>query len=135
MSTRFKTLRLIGKRHRFEWVNGLQDENGDDVYGMFHWKRKLIQICEGQTHDDERETVLHEILHALEAQMNAEIPEAKLRQLAVGLYASLKDNPRLVGYLLEEEADDEGTVRSRAGSCGASDCDGGCDHGAVVRSP
>lgn len=101
-----KRLTLIGKRHRIEWDCDLRE--GDDVLisGYFHLSKKLIQIAGGQTHDDERETLLHEILHALEVQMDAEIPEPKLRQLAVGLYAALKDNPKLVTYLLEEELDD-----------------------------
>jgi hypothetical protein len=101
-----KRLTLIGKRHRIEWDCDLRE--GDDVLisGYFHLSKKLIQVAAGQTHDDERETLLHEILHALEVQMDAEIPEPKLRQLAVGLYAALKDNPKLVTYLLEEEVDD-----------------------------
>jgi hypothetical protein len=133
----FKTLRLIGKRHRIQWAGpGLKSDDGDLVDGLFDASKKLIQIAGGQTHDDERETLLHEILHALEVQMNAHIPEDKLRQLAVGLYATLKDNRKLVQYLLEEEEEDA-DVEVGTGpdaDTGAGDVDGGGDHGGMVRS-
>lgn len=137
MSRTFKTLRLIGKRHRIEWdVAVLQDENGNDLDGLFHQNKKLIQIAAGQTHDDERETLLHEMLHALETQMNAEIAEAKLRQLAVGLYAALRDNPKLVAYLLEEEPEDADTGElARSEGVGRGHCgDGSSGDGAGIRS-
>lgn len=133
--SRFKTLRLIGKRHRIEWdCEELKSDDGDDADGLFHRSKKLIQVAAGQTHDDERETLLHEILHALEVQMDAEIPEAKLRQLAVGLYASLKDNPRLVTYLLEEETDDA-EVDAHTHGVGRDNSGGrSSDDGDMVRS-
>lgn len=129
----FKRLSLIGKRHRVEWgCEDLRADDGDEVDGLFDRSKKLIQIAAGQTHDDERETLLHEIMHALEVQMDAEIPEAKLRQLAVGLYAALKDNPKLVAYLLEEEDDGDAGDSQRhhqmggghSGSGSGDDCGG-----------
>jgi len=131
----FKTLRLIGKRHRIEWgCQELKADDGDDVDGLFDASKKLIQIAAGQTHDDERETLLHEILHALEVQMHAHIPEDKLRQLAVGLYATLKDNQKLVQYLLEEEEDDVEVGTGPDALAGDGDVDGGGNHGGMVRS-
>lgn len=122
----FKTLSLIGKRHRIEWdCVGLTADDGDEVDGLFDRSKKLIQIAAEQTHDDERETLLHEILHALEVQMDAEIPEAKLRQLAVGLYAALKDNPKLVTYLLEEEDDGDAGDSARHHPVGRGHSGGG----------
>jgi hypothetical protein len=132
----FKTLRLIGKRHRIQWdCPDLVADDGDKVDGQFDATQKLIQIAAGQTHDDERETLLHEVLHALEVQMHAHIPEDKLRQLAVGLYAAVKDNPRLVQYLLEEEEEDADVEVGP----GSDSLDGGVDrgrcgdHGGLVR--
>lgn len=133
----FKTLRLIGKRHRVQWdCEQLTDDSGNELDGAFDRQKKIIEIAAGQTHDDERETLLHEMLHALEVQMDAEIPEGKLRQLAVGLYASLKDNPKLVAYLLEEEEDEHversGGNHAVGGTGGGS---GSGDHGPLVRNP
>lgn len=129
-----KQIRLIGKRHKIVWKDEIIDDDGDAVLGMYTQRNKLIQIQTGQTHDDERETVLHEILHALEEQMNAEIPEAKLRQLAVGLYAALKDNPRLVDYLLEEESDGDAGTQS-GGLGGEHHGSGGILRGDGPRNP
>lgn len=131
-----KTLSLIGKRHRVRWgVDGLKDDDGNDAYGLFDSSQKIISIAAGQTHDDERETVLHEILHALEVQMDAKIPERCVTQLAVGLYAALKDNPKLVTYLLESEEDDADHVGNDQGSGGDQRGSGGGSHGPVLRNP
>lgn len=128
----FKTLSLIGKRHKVEWdCIGLTADDGDEVDGLFDRSKKLIQIAAGQTHDDERETLLHEILHALEVQMDAEIPEAKLRQLAVGLYAALKDNRKLVSYLLEEEEDGDAGDSGGHHQMGGSNSSGWGSHDSV----
>ena len=136
MTGRFKTIRLIGKRHRIEWdCEVLHADDGAEADGLFDRAKKLIQVAAGQTHDDERETLLHEILHALEVQMDAEIPEAKLRQLAVGLYAALKDNPRLVAYLLEEDGEDEEPCDQRQGRGGDVRGDRGSDDGTDIRNP
>lgn len=136
MTHRFKTISLIGKRHRIQWdVDGLKSDDGFEVDGLFWHGKKLIQVAAGQTHDDERETLIHEILHALEVQMNAKIPEAKLRQLAVGLYAALKDNQKLVAYLLEEEADDVDVAGDGEGLVRGAGRSGGSDDGDMVRTP
>jgi hypothetical protein len=98
----FKRLTIIGKRHRVVW-----DAVLDGIDGEMDFERNQISIAPGLPHDEERDTVLHEVTHAVEKQLNCSIPEDKLRIIVTGLYAVLKDNPKLAAYLLEDEADDD----------------------------
>lgn len=116
----FKQLSIIGKRHRVVWDAPLSEN-----YGEIDHTKNEIQICGGMPHDEERDTVLHEITHAVEKQLNCTIPEDKLRLIVTGLYAVMKDNPRLVAYLFEEEPDVDGSSneggRAHPGPGGGTD--------------
>jgi len=98
----FKRLTIIGKRHRV-----VMDESLGENVGICDHETNTIRIAPGQPHDEERDTVLHEVTHAVEKQLNCTLPESKLRMIVTGLYAVLKDNPKLAKYLLEDEPDDD----------------------------
>lgn len=98
----FRQLKIIGKRHRVIWDAPLTDN-----FGECDHEKNVLSIAAGLPHDEERDTLLHEVTHAVEKQLNCSIPEEKLRMIVTGLYAVLKDNPKLAAYLLEEEADDD----------------------------
>jgi hypothetical protein len=100
----FRQLKIIGKRHRVVWDAPLVELDGE-----LDLTSNVISIAPNLPHDEERDTVLHEVTHAVEKQLNAHIPEDKLRSIVTGIYAVLKDNPKLAAYLLEEEADDDRT--------------------------
>ena len=102
MKPPFKQLKIIGKRHRVVWNAPLIENDGE-----LDLERNVISIAPNLPHDEERDTILHEVTHAVEKQLNAHIPEDKLRAIVTGLYAVLKDNPKLAAYLLEEEAEDD----------------------------
>ncbi len=102
MKRPFRQLQIIGKRHRVVWDAPLTENDGE-----IDFERNVISIAPNLPHDEERDTVLHEITHAVEKQLNCRIPEEKLRIIVTGLYAVLKDNPRLATYLLEDEGDDD----------------------------
>jgi hypothetical protein len=103
----FKQLSVIGKRIRILWDATLVDN-----YGEYDLEKNLISIAVGLPHDEARDTLLHELTHAVEKQLNCHIPEDKLRLIVTGLYAVMKDNPRLVTYLFEEEPEHDGVDRA-----------------------
>jgi hypothetical protein len=102
MTPPFRQLSVIGKRYRVKWSAPISE----DLAGECDHATNILSICTGMPHDEERDTVLHEVTHAVEKQLQCEIPEEKLRMIVTGLYAVLKDNPRLTAYLFEEEPDD-----------------------------
>ena len=97
----FRQLKIIGKRHRIKWDAELPDNDGE-----IDLTRNIISIAKDLPHDEERDTLLHEVTHAVEKQLNCSIPEDKLRLIVTGLYAVFLDNPAFRAYMFEEDSAD-----------------------------
>ena len=77
-----------------ESVPGLRAE-------IFH---KFQRICiERGTIDNVKESMLHEAVHAVDADRQAGITEDQVRKMSLGLYAFIKDNRELVHWIMEEK--------------------------------
>jgi len=91
-------IKVIGRRYRVEFVRtggALQeDERGEcDTDGQ------LISVLEGQPLEGEQDTVLHEVIHAIEHAMGLDLKEEEVEKLTTGLIAVIKDNPSFLRYL------------------------------------
>lgn len=77
--------------------------------GSHNYTENKITVQTGMHHDQERATVLHEILHGicatygLRREVTKELEERICTVFEAGLYQVLVDNPKLVKYLLEKE--------------------------------
>lgn len=76
----------------------------DEAYGLTHFDRGAIDIASQMSAFDTRDTVLHELMHAILAQQghtsygNA-TEEAFVRPLAAGLVGIFQDNPEFAKWL------------------------------------
>ena len=61
--------------------------------------KQVITILDQQPLETEQDTLLHEVLHAVDDAMGLKMKEAQVKGAATGLLAVLKDNPRLAAYL------------------------------------
>jgi len=74
--------------------------------------RAHIEIAPGQTHDDERRSLLHEILHDCAArggarsQMKLRDEEYIITTIEPWLYLLLQQNPALVAWLMERRPEE-----------------------------
>lgn len=97
-------VKVIGKQYRIVYEprgGALVTEEGE--YGECNFDKQLITVLEGQPLESEQDTVLHEILHAVDGAMIDEKDQASetvIRRLATGLLAVIKDNPSLTRYLV-----------------------------------
>lgn len=95
-------VKIVGKQHSVAYVPaghpGLKDGT-DALVGSIQHDKQEIYVEEGQPIEQEQDTLLHEILHGVERQMDLELEESAIRRLATGLLAVMKDNPSLVRYL------------------------------------
>ena len=100
----FKSLRIIGKRVKVRWNQKLVGS-----WGEYHINKHTILLSQDAVGDQLRETLLHEIIHAVSDQVDAELPESKHRQISIGLYAAMRDNKGLAEFLFsgEDEEPDE----------------------------
>lgn len=100
MKPPFRSIRIAGKRHSVHWN---ADLDGD--CGLIEYMPLKISIGAGMAADEARESLLHEVIHGIAYQGGLKVKEKTVRQLSIGLYEVLKNNPKLVSYLLEEDED------------------------------
>lgn len=104
-STRPDAVKILGKRISVSYVPagdiGLKDSPEDENPGAGRNDpdKQQIFVEDNQPLDTEQDTVLHEIIHILEAYMGIRMSESAVTKLATGLIAVMKDNPRLLSYL------------------------------------
>ena len=92
-----KKLTIMGTQHSVRWNARLKDDWGD-----FDAEKKLIRIAKAPLLQ-QRETLLHEVMHAIEEQYGFDMNHDHLTLMARGLLAVLRDNPEFREVLLGEE--------------------------------
>lgn len=90
-----KTLRVLGKTVRVE----LEMVKGDKDMGECKHAEALLRVSPKQSEDMRRDTLLHELLHFLDTEMDTKLTERMVRLNATALLSALRDNPALVAYL------------------------------------
>lgn len=98
-------LRILGKQFKVLYEKHGERALAEGEYGECDLDKQLIAILDEQPLDSEQDTVLHEVLHAVDGAMIDEVDTADdkiIRRLATGLLAVLKDNPGLASYLRQK---------------------------------
>lgn len=80
-----------------EYANGAP--LGDDLNGECDTDKQKILVRDGQPLESEQDTLLHEVLHAIDEAMGLKMKEAQVKGAATGLLAVLKRNPAFTAYL------------------------------------
>ena len=91
-----KTLKILGKPFRLDYLTYQLDA---DLNGECDCDKQLIRIREGQPLEAEQDTVLHELIHAIDEAVDSRMTESQVKRLATGLLAVFKENQRLATYL------------------------------------
>jgi len=92
-----ESIRILGKPVKVQFLDGPPLEDGD--MGDCNTEAQVITIRTGQPLENEQDSVLHEVLHAISDYMEIKMKEHQVTKLATGFLAVLKDNPRLATYL------------------------------------
>lgn len=90
-----ESLDVLGKRYAVQLV---QRESGD--YGECFVDQCRIEVANYQCSDQQRDTLLHEALHAVDHEMHCSMSEPQIRRMATGLLALLRHNPALAAFLV-----------------------------------
>lgn len=91
-----RTVRVIGKTFAIEYVDKVDDE---DSAGEHRRDAQLIKVRVGQHPETLRETLLHEVIHAVEEQLDLGMKERQVHSLAIGLFQVLRENRDLVEFI------------------------------------
>lgn len=116
-----KLIKLLGQRIPVDYSNEhiireTDASKGEDqnLLGLWEGDESVIRIAKHQGEENMRETLLHEVLHAVNTQMGVKRMfndckagggtcdhEFATEQIAIGIMAVLRDNPKFVAYLLD----------------------------------
>jgi len=100
-------LRVLGKAaHVFRVPSKhkkLRDGPGDKEPGLGRYQEGSLDIyvAEGQVLDQEQDTVAHELFHLIDDLLEIGLSEEQVVKLTTGILAALKDNPKLMDYLMK----------------------------------
>ena len=86
-------IRILGKA--FKVTNVVPD----DLNGECDTDTQTISIRDGQPLESEQDTMLHEVIHAIDEAMDVKMKETQVKKMATALLAVLKDNPSFCAYL------------------------------------
>lgn len=106
-----RTLRILGQKFEVRFQKEIVDpDDGGSLLGFIEHDWNRIRVSTNQHPDSQRETYLHESLHALlskvgwgVARMGKEHEEL-VDQLAPVLLDFIRANPRVIEYLQERRA-------------------------------
>lgn len=95
-------VRILGKPFKVEFGVGAPLEDGD--MGDCNTEGQVLTVRDGQPLENEQDSLLHEVIHAISDYMEIKMREGQVTKLATGLLAVLKDNPALAAYLRRKHA-------------------------------
>lgn len=95
-----ESIRILGKPYSVEY---LPQQDMPECAGRTQNTTQRIQLCDGNAREYTLDTLLHEVIHAVEDATALEFEEDEVHALAGGLTAVLLDNPAFVRLFLPEE--------------------------------
>ena len=84
-----KTLNICGQKFK---VGMKSDRQMKDAIGLCYAHKNIMYLQDDLPKDKMGETLIHEVIHAIEQQMNLKMTENQVNNLALGLYQFLKEN-------------------------------------------
>ena len=76
---------ILGKRYKIKYLDA---ESIQGSFGSIQRQHGLILINKDTTADQQAETLLHEVIHAVDEELLIGLEEADVARLAVGLYSA-----------------------------------------------
>lgn len=94
-------VRILGRKY------AVVSKDIEGLFGRCDNAKAVITVCEDQDAHSAKDTLLHEIMHAVLHQQGYDNPykeeERYVRPLATGILTVLLENPALVKYLTEKD--------------------------------
>lgn len=97
--TRPEVVRVFGRNYYILYPSS---DMGITNLGLTHFEEAIINIRDGQQSVEEKDTVLHEVLHVLDRVMETDLDEKQVTVLAHGLIGIFQDNPEFAKYIIEK---------------------------------
>ena len=104
-----KKVRVFGRVYSLIPVLKLLDDDGAELLGQCDNEKLTIKFLQGQHPTTLKDTLIHEVLHAIWYSMNlmvdpmGDIEEQAVTGLARGITGVLADNPHFAAYVVQQE--------------------------------
>lgn len=95
MSERPKRIRILGKRFTVSYPEAVEG----DLVGECDTDSQTIAVQDKLPLESEQDTLIHEVLHAIDEMVDSKLRESQVKRLATGLLAILRENDDLARYL------------------------------------
>lgn len=89
-------LKIVGKTYA---VLFLDEVDAEDNNGEHDLQKQEIRVKNAIHFEAKRDVLLHEVLHAVDEQLDLRLKHKQIHALAVGLLQVLRENPHFVQFL------------------------------------
>ena len=110
-----KSIKILASRWAVKW--GEDWNKPEKERGLTEFEEKTIYINTKYPAWDQYSSLLHEVIHAIEDELDIDLKEKQVRALEIGLIQVLRENPRFVKELCKappEELEEEHTDDQRS---------------------
>jgi len=81
---------ILGKKYKVKFVKDLYDD--DHTIGELLTRYNIIRIEKDTTREIKEETILHEVIHAINIDCGLKFTETQISTLSCTLYTVMKEN-------------------------------------------
>lgn len=93
-----RSIKIIGKTYAILFVD---EVDAEDSSGEHDLQKQEIKVKKAIHFELARDTLLHEVLHAVDEQLDLRLKHKQIHALAVGLLQVLRENADFVKFLTE----------------------------------
>ncbi len=83
---------ILYKTYTIDFVDNLHD-GAIDLYGHIQYVDEKILLNTGSSEEQQRATLVHELLYGMDDIFNIELEEKQIEKLGSALYMLIRDNP------------------------------------------
>ena len=95
------TIRILGRDYAIDMVSPTRFTQME--LGMCDNKNQIIHLATDQTPIEAADTLLHEVIHAIDFLVGLDLSEHQVRHLAATLLGVLQDNPEIAEWLIADK--------------------------------
>lgn len=89
------TVDILYKKYKVCRGSNMRDDKGNLLYGQIDTIEQLITLNETAGSEQQKATLVHEIVHGLDELYGIGLKEKQVEKLGTALYMLIRDNPKL----------------------------------------
>ncbi len=93
------SVRILGKHYK---VEPMPEHTMDGEFGACNYAFQLIEYNSKLAVDECKDTILHEMVHALDHGMQLKLTEEQVHAVATGFYSIIKDNKEFFEWVMSD---------------------------------